>query len=129
MACQLARLIDPIAGQVDEEVTTFLRSLKVWDVTVQTIFDFMRRSSTVLAIESVSSTLGSVYQMATAGIKAFGEAEVMHRAIGQGRGLSHELDAALKKLQSAALRLVDSRAMFTSWREGASKFIQATSVP
>jgi hypothetical protein len=129
VACQLARSIDPIADQVDEEVTTFLRSLKVWDVTVQTVFDFMRRSSTVLSGESVLPRLRSVYEMATAGIRAFDEAEVMHRAIGQGRGLSYELDAALKKLQSAALRLVDSRAMFTSWRAGASEFIQATSVP
>jgi hypothetical protein len=129
VARQLARSIDPIAHQVDEEVAPFLRGLKVWDVTVQTVFDFMRRSSTVLPEESVLSTLWSVDQMATAGIKAFGEAEVMYRAIGQGRGLSHELDAALKKLQSAALRLVDSRAMFISWGEGTSKFIQATSVP
>lgn len=127
VARQLVRSIDPITDQVDEEVTILLRKLQVWDVTVQTVFDFVRRGSTVLLEESVLSALSSVTQMATAGIKAFSEAEIMHGAIRQGRGLSHELDAALKRLQSAALRLVGSRAMFTSWREEASELFRPTS--
>jgi len=103
-----------------------MKDLKVWDVTVQAVFDYLRRQDAVTAqLNSVVGTLQSVHQMAIASIDAFSQAEIMHNSIGQGRGLSRELDIPLKKLQAAMLRLADSRAMFATWRDGANDFLTA----
>jgi len=121
---QLAHTIDPIANDVNDQVDRFLQNLQVWDVTVKTVFDHLRRrDESQLLEESVTSTLNAVAYMADTGMQVFGEAEGMHTAIGQGRGLSRELDEPLKKLQSASLRLANSRAIFATWKAGAEEFL------
>jgi len=126
VARQLARTLDPIVTETDSSVDSLMKDLKVWDVTVQAVFDYLRRQDAVTAqLNSVVGTLQSVHQMAIASIDAFSQAEIMHNSIGQGRGLSRELDIPLKKLQAAMLRLADSRAMFATWRDGANDFLTA----
>lgn len=123
---QLARTLNPIVAEIEPGVDSLMKDLKVWDVTVQAVFDYLRRQDAATPFsESVIETLRSVQQMALTSIDAFSQAEIMHNSIGQGRGLSRELDVPLKKLQSAMLRMADSRAMFAAWRDGAGDFLSA----
>ena len=117
---QLSRSLEPIAEELSGEVTEFLRTLKVWDVTVQTVFDFVRRNPPLAGGEQVDSMLRTIVDAGRGGIDAFGEGETLSGAIGQGRGLSRELDRVLKKLQAEILRLADSRAIFRKWLDEGS---------
>lgn len=119
VARQLARTLTPIVEDIEKSIEDFLSGLKLWDITIQTVFDYLsRQSNSDRTVGDARDALVSVRGFAVAGMEAFGDAEGMQTAIGQGRGLSRDLDVPLRKLQTAMLRLADTRAMFMKWRDG-----------
>lgn len=116
---QLAKQINPISDELMGVAKLFRQNMKIWDSTVQAIISQSRRYPNWLA-QSVDAQegIGSIQEMASAGIDSFSELDNLRDIFGQGRGLSAALDEPLGKVQDALLILTDVRGLFVGWRDG-----------
>jgi len=113
---QLAKELNPIADQMDDEADRLVDYLNELTYVAKVVVDAVRSDPDEASAITIEF-LRTIGETASTGIESFSVIEGFTRSIAQAIGFSRELDQPLKKIQRASLKIADLRGIMSGWQE------------
>jgi hypothetical protein len=112
----LANSLSPIANEMKEVAERIVDTLNEWDTLVNWVIGQARNDPDFYSTSSNVEFLGTVHDMAAAGVESLASIEQLDTAIGSILGLSKRLDVPLRTMRQACLNMADLRGLLAGWK-------------
>ena len=112
----LANSLSPIANEMKGAAERMVDALGEWDALVNWVIGQARSDPDFYSNSDNVEFLGTVHDMASAGVESLASIEQLETAIVSVLGLSRRLDVPLRTIRGACLNMADLRGLLVGWK-------------